>query len=172
MKKCFLLCLVCLFCLIGCGNAPDLTIAGHDWTFQTMVGMQEGEETLVEFCAPELAEQYPEAVSDTYAWSFIPHPEGTENTFLLCSLYRPSTETEYEDSDHSICTFTPMETDRDAAMYALQVVGDEGDGNVLDGHAVVSVTYENDAPVCYTLLLTYGNAEGNIIVTLTAPYTK
>jgi len=171
MKKCFLLCLVCLFCLIGCGNAPDLTIAGHDWTFQTM-GMQEGEETLVEFCAPELAEQYPEAVSDTYAWSFIPHPEGTENTFLLCSLYRPSKETEYEDSDHSICTFTLTEIQKDTANYALQVVGDEGDGITLDGQAVVSVTYENDAPVCYTLLLTYGNAEGNIIVTLTAPYTK
>lgn len=171
MKRFCVLCLVYLFTLVSCGSVPDLTIAGHDWTFQTM-SMQEGSETLVVFCAPELAEQYPEAVSDTYTWSFIPAPDGTENTFLLHSLYRPSPESDYTDSDHSICTFTLSEIDRDAAVYAMRLIGDEGDGNVLDGQAVVSVTYDNNEPTGYTLLLTYGNAEGSVTVTLTAPYTK
>ncbi|MBR4959302.1 MAG: hypothetical protein IKY52_00215 [Clostridia bacterium] len=170
MKRISVLCLVCLLSLFSCGNTPDLTIAGHDWTFQTMA-MEAGVETLVVFCAPELAEQYPEAVSDTYTWSFIPDPEGTENTFLLQSLYRP--DPEYTDSDHSICTFTLTEIDKATAVYAMQITGDEGDGDTLDGHAVVSMTYENDKPVCYTLLLTYSNAEeSSIAVTLTSPYTK
>jgi len=165
------LCIVCLFCLVSCGSAPDLTIGGHDWTVQT-IAMTEGDASVVMYCAPELAEQYPETVMMYYTYSFIPHPDGIENTFLLRSLYQPSPE--YEDYDHSICTFTLTEIQKDTADYALQVTGDEGDGITLDGNAVVSLTYENGKPVCYTLLLTYGNADERsiITVTLTAPYTE
>lgn len=169
MKKCCILCLVCLFCLIGCGTAPDLTIGGHDWTVQTM-SMSEGGESMVVYCAPELAEQYPETVFEYYTYSFIPHPDGVENTFFLLSLYQPSPE--YEDYDHSICTFTLIETQKDTAEYTLQVIGDEGDGNTLNGNAITSLAYEDGKPVCYTLQLTYGNADGSITVHLTAPYTE
>ena len=169
MKKCCMLWLVCLFCLISCGTAPDLTIGGHDWTVQTIF-MSETGESMIMYCAPELAEQYPETVLEYYTYSFIPHPDGIENTFFLRSLYQPSPQ--YEDYDHSICTFTLIETEKDHADYALQVTGDEGDGITLDGTAVVSLQYEDGKPVCYTLLLTYGTADGTMTVHLTAPYTE
>ena len=171
MKKVWILYFVCLFCLISCSSAPDLTIGGHDWTVQT-ISMTEGDESLVLYCAPELAEQYPETVMKYYTYSFFPHPDGIENTYLLHSLYKPSPESDYSDSDYSICTLRFTESDRVSAVYDLQVVGDEGDGNTLNGQATVRVTYENDEPTGYTLLLTYGNAEGNMTVVLTAPYTE
>ncbi|MBR5445768.1 MAG: hypothetical protein IKV57_06585 [Clostridia bacterium] len=169
MKRFCALCFVCLFCLVSCGSAPDLTIGGHDWTVQTIT-MTEEDASVVMYCAPELAEQYPETVMTYYTYRFFPHPDGIENTFLLQSLYQPSPE--YEDYDHSICTFTLIETEKDHADYALQVTGDEGDGITLDGNAVVSLQYEDGKPICYTLQLIINDADAAMTVHLTAPYTE